>query len=263
MSKLNIAERVLKIRKDNGFSQKKIFEISGINQGFLSEVEQNKAVPGSIFLLLFYAKFNADINWLLTGEGEPYNVKKSRGPNDNLTPGERVKKLRDFFNLTQDEFGKKLSVNHSFISRVEKNNSAMGAEFLYELNRQLNVNINWLLAGEGSMFLNDSSNTLENVEVSNNTVFSDTTLDTTDKKVLKELVEIFKNPELMNFFKHFNLDCIEAFNIAAVIKNDSDLKMIYDYLLKLSKEGKQKIIKTLQNGERLKTSYEEQDEKRA
>lgn len=154
MSKLFIAERILKIRKDKGFSQKKIFEISGINQGFLSEVEQNKAVPGSNFLLLFHAKLDADINWLLTGKGEPYIIKKNRGPDDNLTPGERVKKLRDFFNLTQDEFGKKLSVNHSFISRIEKNNSAMGAEFLYELNRQFNVNINWLLAGDGPMFLN-------------------------------------------------------------------------------------------------------------
>lgn len=153
MSKLHIAERILKIRKDKGFSQKKIFEISGINQGFLSEVEQNKAVPGSNFLLLFHAKFDVNINWLLKGEGEPYNVKKSRGLDDDLTPGERVKKIRDFFNLTQDGFGKKLSVNHSFISRIEKNNSAMGAEFLYELSNQFNVNINWLLAGDGPMFL--------------------------------------------------------------------------------------------------------------
>jgi len=150
----NFADRVLKIRNDKGFSQKKIFEISGINQGFLSEVEQSKALPSGNFFLLFYQSFDVNLNWLLTGDGKPYNDNKSHESDDNLTPGERLKKCRKLLKLTQDELGKKIKSSHSFICSVEKNKFSMGAEFLYELNRQLNVNINWLLAGDGPMFLN-------------------------------------------------------------------------------------------------------------
>jgi len=153
MGKNNLHKRLINIRKNKKFSQQIISKITGINQSFLSKVEQGKSIPGSDFLLVFYAKLNVNINWLLTGAGEIYLENKSRN-GDDLTLGERAKKIRDYFNFTQDEFGKKLNVDHSFISRIEKRNSSMGAELLYELNLQFNVNINWLLAGDGPMFLN-------------------------------------------------------------------------------------------------------------
>lgn len=148
------AERISKIRTDKGFSQQKFSEISGLNQSFLSKVERNKGVPSSEFILVFYKLFDADLNWLLTGDGEPYAGKKSRGTDDGLTPGERLKKCRKLLNLTQDELSKKIHSTHGFISSAETGRFSMGAEFLYELNRQLNLNINWLLAGDGPIFLN-------------------------------------------------------------------------------------------------------------
>ena len=148
------AERISKIRTDKGFSQQNFSKISGLNQSFLSKVERNKAVPSSEFLLVFYKLFNADLNWVLTGDGEPYADKKSRGTDDNLMPGARLKKCRKLLNITQDELAKKIHSTHGFISSAETGRFTMGAEFLYELNRQLNVNINWLLAGDGPMFLN-------------------------------------------------------------------------------------------------------------
>lgn len=150
----NFAVRLKKVRIDKGCSQKKISEICSVGQGFFSEVEQGHSLPSSSFILSIYKQLAVNINWLLTGEGEVYVNNDSKVRKDELSLGVRLKKCRKSLNLTQDEFGKKLSVTHGFISRIEKNNSAMGAEFLYKLNLQFNVNINWLLAGDGPMFLN-------------------------------------------------------------------------------------------------------------
>jgi transcriptional regulator with XRE-family HTH domain len=162
----NFAERLKKVRIDKGYSQKKISEICSIGQGFFSEVEQGHSLPSSSFILSIYKQLAVNINWLLTGEGEVYVNNDSKVSKDELSLGVRLKKCRKSLNLTQDEFGKKLSVTHGFISRIENNNNAMGAEFLYELNRQLNVNINWLLAGDGPMFLINTKCESKNTEES-------------------------------------------------------------------------------------------------
>jgi len=153
MSTEKISIRLLELRNIKGFSQQKFSEILGIGRSFLSEIESQKTLPGQKLFSSLCKLMDININWVLTGEGSMYIENKPQKIEDGLTTGERLKKIRKTLKLTQDEFAKKIYSTHGFVSSVENSRFTMGAEFLYELNRQFNVNINWLLAGVGTMFL--------------------------------------------------------------------------------------------------------------
>lgn len=72
---------------------------------------------------------------------------------NNLTIGERLKKLRKALGLTQQEFSDKLKVSRSNIATYEvgKNNPAEAVINL--ICREFNVSETWLRTGEGEMFV--------------------------------------------------------------------------------------------------------------
>lgn len=69
-----IHQRITKVRKCKGLSQKEFSVIIGISQSYLSEVENGKSKPSLELLSGIVNRFN-DINadWLLTGRGEMHN----------------------------------------------------------------------------------------------------------------------------------------------------------------------------------------------
>ena len=67
--------------------------------------------------------------------------------------GDRVRKLRKSLGLTQEELAKILKTSGSYISDIEKNKLIPGGKFLYEILKNFKVNINWILKGEGPIFI--------------------------------------------------------------------------------------------------------------
>jgi len=66
-----IGARIKKLRKQNKLSQQAFASLLTTSSGYISEVEQGKAQPGSNFLVSLKRAFpDLDLNWLLTGEGE-------------------------------------------------------------------------------------------------------------------------------------------------------------------------------------------------
>ena len=65
---------------------------------------------------------------------------------------ERIKKLRLFLNLTQEEFGKKLGVTRSAISYIESGRSNVTEQMLYTISLTFDVRKEWLQSGCGEMF---------------------------------------------------------------------------------------------------------------
>jgi phage repressor protein C with HTH and peptisase S24 domain len=63
--------------------------------------------------------------------------------------GERLKGFRKSKNLTQQEFAKQLGTSASFISDIEKGKKLPGTSLLTSLKRIFDVDVNWLLTGEG------------------------------------------------------------------------------------------------------------------
>lgn len=65
--------------------------------------------------------------------------------------GERLKKLRENKNLTQEQLAKKLHVVKSTISMYESNIRIPGADTLNELSKYFNVSTDYLLGNEHKM----------------------------------------------------------------------------------------------------------------
>ena len=61
--------------------------------------------------------------------------------------GRRIRQLRGF-DVTQDEFAKKLGISQSQLSKYERGTVAPPADVLIRIKEQLRVSIDWLLTGD-------------------------------------------------------------------------------------------------------------------
>ena len=76
-----------------------------------------------------------------------------------MTIGERIKYLRkDLLDLTMDEFGGRVGITKSSISTMESGKSNPSDQTVRFICREFNVNEEWLLTGEGEVFLAKSVN---------------------------------------------------------------------------------------------------------
>ncbi|MGL4388211.1 MAG: XRE family transcriptional regulator [Brevinema sp.] len=72
----------------------------------------------------------------------------------------RFKEIRTYLNLSQVEFGHKLDISNVQISHIESNSRDIQIDTLNKL-LKMNVNIDWLLTGEGEMFRGEGVNTCQ------------------------------------------------------------------------------------------------------
>ena len=69
--------------------------------------------------------------------------------------GKRLKQARKKIGLNQVEFGKHLGCGRSNISSIENGIFFPTASLLSKLKSKFNICLNWLISGEGSMFIED------------------------------------------------------------------------------------------------------------
>ena len=68
---------------------------------------------------------------------------------------ENLAKLRKHFNLAQNEFAEKLDISARAYVNYERGERKPPCELLIKLLRNYNVNLNWIIANEGEMFLDE------------------------------------------------------------------------------------------------------------
>lgn len=66
---------------------------------------------------------------------------------------ERIKELRKTLDLTLEEFGNKIGVTKTTISRIENGVNSVTNQMFTSICREFNVNEEWLRTGEGEMFV--------------------------------------------------------------------------------------------------------------
>lgn len=76
------------------------------------------------------------------------------------TIGDRIRKIREEKSLTQAAFGKKLFLERSAISLIERNLRTPTERVLQDICCEFHVNKQWLTTGEGSMFLSPNDKDL-------------------------------------------------------------------------------------------------------
>ena len=92
---------------------------------------------------------------------------------------DRIKKIRKEENLTQEEFGKKLTISRSQIACYERGIHNIPERVLNQIEKEFNINKEWLRTGIGEM-RSISNDELELAETL-------ATLTTSDNPLLKEL----------------------------------------------------------------------------
>ena len=76
---------------------------------------------------------------------------------------ERLRTLRKYLGLSQDELALNTEFKRTTVAGYESGISLPPADFLTELNKKYKVNSNWLLTGEGEMFIQKQDKSLENI----------------------------------------------------------------------------------------------------
>jgi transcriptional regulator with XRE-family HTH domain len=66
--------------------------------------------------------------------------------------GARIRLIRQMVRLNQKDFAKSLGLSQTFISSVETNVSRLTILHLAKITNNYNVNLNWLITGEGEIF---------------------------------------------------------------------------------------------------------------
>ena len=69
----------------------------------------------------------------------------------------RVTEIRKVLKLKQKDFAARLGISGPSISEIEKGKYKPNFDFLYNASREFNVNLYYLLFGEGEMFLDPTS----------------------------------------------------------------------------------------------------------
>lgn len=67
------------------------------------------------------------------------------------TISERLRMVRSYYHLTQEQFGKKLNRKKSYISCVERGISIPSWGFLLRVAHEYNIRPEWLDTGDGAM----------------------------------------------------------------------------------------------------------------
>jgi transcriptional regulator with XRE-family HTH domain len=63
------------------------------------------------------------------------------------TVGRRIRELRGF-DLTQEEFARRIGISQNYLSTMERGRVQIGAEILLKISREFGKSIEWLLTGE-------------------------------------------------------------------------------------------------------------------
>jgi transcriptional regulator with XRE-family HTH domain len=75
----------------------------------------------------------------------------SRTGGEEMTQGERVNAIRKKKEMTMEQFGEKIGVQKSAVSKIEKDKVNLTEANIIAICREFDVNENWLRTGEGDM----------------------------------------------------------------------------------------------------------------
>lgn len=77
---------------------------------------------------------------------------------------ERIKELRKTLKLSQEEFGNRIGITGSGISKIESGANNVAERTIKAICKEFNVSYMWLTNGEGEMFIDSDDDFLERID---------------------------------------------------------------------------------------------------
>lgn len=111
-----------------------------------------------------------------------------------MTISERLRLLRKELGLSQDEFGRRVGVSNTAISKLEKNERNLTEQMALSICREFRVNYFWLTEGKGEMFSGTPQDVVDEIA-------EDYHLDDIDKKIIEKYLEL--SPEQRQIIKEY------------------------------------------------------------
>ena len=131
---------------------------------------------------------NHDMMWYMNGVS-------------TLTLGERMKKVRKTLDLTQQEFSDKIGSKRNTVATYEIGRTDPSAAVISLICREFNVNETWLRTGEGKMFVEAPSDTLD-------ALAREYHLDRFGRTVVEKMLNL--NEKQWAVFHDFAMDVLES-----------------------------------------------------
>lgn len=161
-----IGERIKFLRTIKNLNQKEFSNAIKIGQSRLSEFESNKTKPSFDTLYSIKEMFNISLDWLISGEGEPFtntdfntsslqlnstNINKSENKiskdSEINTIGQRIKYLRISRGLSLQELAELLGKSKGNISGYENDKFEPSAKTIISLAKYFEISTDWILNG--------------------------------------------------------------------------------------------------------------------
>lgn len=158
-------DRLILFIKHLGIGQAKFEAKVGLSNGYVNKLKKAPSTDKLQLIADAYPEINA--MWLMTGEGSMLN-KDSFREMEEQSVKDRLIAFLEYEGVNKSEFGRRIGVSSAFISSMRK---SMQPDKIKLIQSEFpNLNIDWLLTGEGSMLNEDSR---RDVEVLTNTEFQE------------------------------------------------------------------------------------------
>lgn len=100
-----------------------------------------------------------------------------------MSTSERLRQLRKDLGMSQEEFGHRIGVSNTAISKLEKNERNLTEQTAKSICREFRVNYFWLTEGKGDMFTGTPESVVDEIA-------EDYNLDDIDKKIIEKYLEL-------------------------------------------------------------------------
>ena len=100
-----------------------------------------------------------------------------------MSTSDRLRELRRCFKMSQEEFGKRIGVSNTAISKMEKNEPNLTEQTIKSICREFHVNYSWLTEGIGDTFYGTPTSVVDEIAEEFN-------LDAVDKNIIAKYLEL-------------------------------------------------------------------------
>ena len=153
-------ERIKQIRKHFKLTQKELAEKIGSTTAFISLMETGRSGLSDEKIELLCKEYHINASWvqdgvepMLSDDPEDWILLPPYAEGEADVIADRIKELRETLDLSQSKIAKEIGVSRELVGLVEQKRTPPSKKLLTKIEETCNVNPDWLINGNGDMFL--------------------------------------------------------------------------------------------------------------